>query len=68
MSWDTVKPAYRELAHQHLTAKQLRVLQLRLNGHSWTQIAADLHAGESTVRGHYRAAIRRMRTLIQETT
>ena len=68
MSWNTISPHYRDLAQQHLSEKQLRVLELRTNGHSWTQIAADLRVGESTVRGHHRAAIHKMRTLLRKDT
>lgn len=65
-TWNTISPHYRQLAEQHLTNLQLQVLQLRTAGHSWTQIAAQLRLGESTVRGHHRAAIHKMRTLLRK--
>lgn len=57
MSWNTISPHYRQLAEQHLTAKQLRVLQLRLNGHSFRTIGRSLGISEATVRGHHERAL-----------
>jgi DNA-directed RNA polymerase specialized sigma24 family protein len=44
-----------------LTDLQLRVLELReLHGASWNQIAYMTDKHQATVRGHYRAAVRRV--------
>lgn len=61
MSWQTVSPQYRTLAEQHLTPRQLQVLKLRLNGHSWRTIALHLGIHEATARGHHEAALDRLR-------
>ena len=57
MSWNTLDPAIRTIAEQHLTTKQLRVLQLRLNGHSFRTIGRSLGISEATVRGHHERAL-----------
>jgi DNA-binding NarL/FixJ family response regulator len=44
-----------------LTERQLLVLELReLHGLTWNQIAYKTDADQSTVRGHYRRAQRRL--------
>lgn len=44
-----------------LTETQLRVLELReQHGASWNQIAYMTDKHQATVRGHYRAAVRRI--------
>ena len=53
---------YLDLATKILTEKQLRVLQLRLAGHSNRTIALALHIDESTVRGLHARALARLRT------
>jgi DNA-binding NarL/FixJ family response regulator len=61
MGWDSVSPYWRDVAETHLTPRQLDVLRLRVDGHSWDQIAAVLDLSTSTVRGHHRASLRRLR-------
>lgn len=66
MGWETVSAFWRDTAEQVLTPKQLDVLRMRVDGHSWAQIGAELGLGLSTVRGHHRAAIRRLRVAMSE--
>lgn len=60
MSWNTLPPDRKALATERLTPRQLRILQDRLNGHSWRTIATALHIHEATARGHYKAALDRL--------
>ena len=66
MSWADLKPEHRALAIQHLTQKQLRVFQHRIDGHSWRTIADALGMDRSTARHHYAVAVRKLSTHIQE--
>lgn len=61
MGWERVSPFWRQLAEDNLTPRQLDVLRLRVDGYSWDQIAATLDLATSTVRGHHRASLRRLR-------
>ncbi len=44
--------------HPHLTPRQAQVLRLLEHGRSTTQIAADLHLSQETVRNHVRHLLR----------
>lgn len=61
MTWANLTREDQELYTKLLTPTQLDVLRHRLNGHSWRDIAADLHRDEATIRGHHRRAIERIR-------
>lgn len=61
MSWNTVDPAHRELAEKLLTRRQFRVLQLRLDERTWDQIGYALGITEATARGHFEAALRKLK-------
>lgn len=61
MRWSSIDPVVRAAAEQHLTDLQLRVLQDRVNGHSFRTIARATHRHEATVRGHYQAALDKLR-------
>lgn len=56
MSWADVKPELRALAAQTLTRRQLRVLQHKMDGHSWDTIATALGITKATAREHYKRA------------
>jgi DNA-binding NarL/FixJ family response regulator len=50
-----------------LTDRQLRVLELReLHGSTWNQISYMLDLDQSTVRGHYRRAQRRLVLILEQ--
>ena len=66
MSWAELKPEHRALALEHLTPKQLRVFQHRLDGHSWKTIADALDMSRSGARQHYETAIKKMRRHLRE--
>lgn len=65
MTWEHITPARRELAERTLTPKQLAVLKLRTDGHSWRQIATALRIDPKTARERYTRALDRLR---KETT
>lgn len=62
--WSTVTLAEADildLAREVLTPLQLRVWELKeQHGCSWNQIAYMTDRAQPTVRGHYRAAVRRI--------
>lgn len=60
MSFADLPPHIRQLAHTQLTPRQLHIIQARLNGQSLRTIATDLNIDESTVRGHYQRATRKL--------
>lgn len=60
MNWNTINPTTRQLAHEHLTERQLHILQDRANGHSWNTIANAYNIDEATARGHHKRAIRKI--------
>lgn len=62
MSWNDINPRHRQLAEQHLTPRQLQVLKLRLDGHSWRTIGRSLGISEATVRGHHQRALDNLAT------
>ena len=68
MSWNTLPEHHRQLAETHLTKRQLRILQDKLNGHSNRQIATNLDLDESTIRYHYHRAIQKLARHIKEPT
>jgi PAS domain S-box-containing protein len=47
-----------QLAHPHLTPRQMQILRLLAHGHSTHQIAAELHLAIETVRNHVRRLLR----------
>ncbi len=52
-----------------LTERQLRVLELReLHGCTWNQISYMLNLDQSTVRGHYNRARRRLALELERRT
>ena len=55
-----------EIAERELTAKQLRVLLLWLDGHSTRRIATALDLHEATIRGHRDAALRRLKPYLRK--
>lgn len=66
MSWSEVKPEHRDLAQRTLTTRQLRVLQHRLDGHSWNTIALALGISRTGARQHYKTAIDKLAKALQE--
>lgn len=60
MTWSNLPPERRDTAISILTTRQLRVLQHRLDGHSWRTIATALGINEATARAHYKAALQRI--------
>lgn len=66
MSWADVKPEHRQLANRILTTKQLRVVQHRMDGHSWNTIALALGMSRSNARQHYKAALEKLRAHMEE--
>lgn len=61
MSWDNVAKHRRELAERILTPKQLEVVRLRIDGHSWRAIATTLGIDQATARERYQRALDRLR-------
>lgn len=61
MSYAQLPQPIRHTAETHLTPKQLKVFQLRQDGHSWATIGLATGKDEATCRGHYERALRRMR-------
>lgn len=52
-----------------LTERQLKVLELReLHGCTWNQISYMTNSDQSTVRGHYQRAQRRLIHLLEDST
>lgn len=66
MSWVEISERNRELAEKVLTPKQLEVLRLVIDGHSYRAIARHLHVTEATVRGHYERALDKMGEAMKE--
>lgn len=60
MSWANLPPERQATAKRILTTRQLRILQHRLDGHSWRTIAAAIGITEATCRAHYHAALTRI--------
>lgn len=60
MSWNTLTAERRKHLETILTTRQLRILQNRLDGHTWRTIADALSIDEATCRGHYRRALARI--------
>lgn len=60
MSWNTLTEQQRQHLREILTPLQLKVIQDRLNGHTWARIAAAMNLDEATVRGHHKRAVRRI--------
>lgn len=60
MSWGSLPQQRRDTAIAILTTRQLRVLQHRLDGHSWRVIGTALGISEATARAHYKAALERI--------
>lgn len=66
MSYATLDPKIRTIAERELTAKQLAVVQARVNGHPWQRIALNMDLDEATVRGHWNRALRRLKSHLNE--
>jgi len=66
MSWLEISPTNRELAETVLTTKQLEVLRLVIDGHSFRAIGRHLRVTEATVRGHYERALDKMGEAMKE--
>lgn len=66
MKWADLDQESKDLIDQTLTEKQAAVVKLRLNETPWRQIADTLDIDESTAKGHYRSALRRLRRAIEE--
>lgn len=60
VSWDTLDAEQRTYLRANLTELQLAVVQARLNGHTWQNIANAMNLDEATVRGHHKRAVRRL--------
>ena len=65
MSWNQLPEHRRNQITQELTPLQLKVLQHRLDGHSWRTIGLALGIHEATARGHHHAAIQRLRHALE---
>lgn len=67
MSWATLTQEHKTFIAKHLTELQLKVIQARLNGHTWNKIADSMNLDEATVRGHYKRATRRLNNARKDT-
>lgn len=66
MSWQTLDPKVKTIATLNLTRLQLEVLQARLDGNSWRVIADARGIHEATARGHWKAAVDRLKPHLDE--
>ena len=68
MSWNTLDPERQAFITSTLTPRQLEILRLRIDGHSFQRIADALNLDEATIRGHHKRAKRRLENAAQEQT
>ncbi len=66
VSWNTLTYEVQQAALEQLTDRQRDVFQDRLNGHSWRRIADAYGIHEATARGHWKAAVDRLKPHINE--
>jgi DNA-binding CsgD family transcriptional regulator len=65
MSWQRLPTQIKQIAQTELSARQLRVLQDTLNGHSTLTIARSLGIAEPTARMHLERALAKMAPHLQ---
>ena len=65
MSYASLPALVRETAERELTRKQLDVLKLRYNGHSYVGISLVMGVSEATVRGHLRRAHQKLKSCLE---
>jgi DNA-directed RNA polymerase specialized sigma24 family protein len=56
----------KDLIDEALTSRQAEVIKLRLNETPWRLISDTLDIDVSTAKGHYAAALRRLRRAMEE--